>query len=120
MEAEIDFDGDLEEFRQKLGQFEGELQDQLTGALDDIMARIRDTAKLYAPVDTGQLRASLESAITANSDQLIQGSVGSDLVYSIIQEIEQPYVRPAMQQNTGYIQRRLQSAVDDAVDSTFA
>ena len=60
--------------------------------LDLVAKRIRDKAKELVPVDSGELRKSIEVSDGSGGSQM----VGSDLDYSMIVELRQPYLRPAL------------------------
>jgi hypothetical protein len=69
---------------------QAELRRQLTGPSGlvtrhvlRVTERIANRARLYAPVDTGNLRASITTAVRTEGDRVI-GTVGSPVVYAVV------------------------------------
>lgn len=114
MQMDLDFGGDLEALQSALADFEDALVEELSAAVDRIMAEITRASKRNAPVDTGRLRNSIESVVEQTAEAILEGTVGSDVPYAIIQEIEQPYVRPAIERNRDTIYRETERAVQSA------
>jgi hypothetical protein len=82
MTVELSFDeGDLSlgELQSALEQLPSILDDKLADAATDIAQRLVGTARENAPVDTGQLRSSLEGATEQISETIHRVVVGSNL-----------------------------------------
>lgn len=101
------------------GQFDdldAALASELEAAMEDATIRVMTDAARYAPVLTSDLRASIEQEIERVGEHVVRGLIGSDVEYAPIQEIEQPYLRPAIEDNLPYIEDRFERAVRDAID----
>jgi phage gpG-like protein len=74
-----------------------------------VLAVTRD-AKIFAPVDTGRLRASITPSVTSSADA-VQGVVGSNVEYAPYQERGTWPVKP---DKTGprYLQRAFEKNVE--------
>ena len=72
----------------------------INGLLDRVGAKLVDSAKAYAPVDTGDLRDSIEVKGKDYENKVVK--VGSSCEYAIYQEFSTskqngtPYLRPAL------------------------
>lgn len=100
----------------KIAGFEAALDVRLEAAMKDAVEKVEKDAKTDAPVDTGALRASIASAVSEESD-LLRGVIGSNMDYAPIQEVTQPYLRPAVEANLSWIVDRFESAVEEAAES---
>lgn len=67
-------------------------------------------AKINAPVDTGRLRASITPEI-ATRDTVVQGIVGSNVVYAPFQEKKKKYLYRALIENKQRIYQILADVV---------
>lgn len=73
---------------------------------------VRDNAKAICPVDTGNLRASLESKSSG-----MQATVGTNVEYGIYQEFgtykmaAQPYLRPSLTSCEGEVLAAVKKAM---------
>ena len=102
----------------RLRSLEAELSGHLERAAEDIVLKIEADAARNAPVDTGRLRASIDSMVERVSQDMIRGVVGSNVDYALAQEIEQPYVRPAIESNRGFILERIEAALESAWEAS--
>ena len=107
---------DLHDLARHLLQIEDRVGDELESALEDIAIRVEADAARMAPVDTGRLRASITHSVEQIGRNAFVAYIGSNVEYAPIQEIEQPYLRPAFEQNRGFITDRLQTAMENAVE----
>ena len=95
------------------------LQKEIIRQLKDVAVQIgllivRTATRLVA-VDTGNLRASLDSDVQEIGEHAIKVLAGSNVGYATIQEVMQPYLRPALRQNTSEIERLVGKAQQQAV-----
>ena len=88
---------------------------ELPKAAEEIGLKIEASAKENAPVDTGTLRASIAQDVERVVAHTVKALIGTNVEYSIIQEVEQPYLRPAIEQNRDYIKERVKQAFENAV-----
>jgi hypothetical protein len=115
MDAELEFDGDTPADRAaSLREFQRVLPAHLESAMDDVVTRIQADAARNAPVDTGRLRASIESLVEQIAADVIKGTVGSNLDYAPEQEIRTGFLRDAIESNRQWIVERIEQAVEAA------
>ena len=92
----------------------------LPAAAEDIALKLEKTAKELAPVDTGNLRASIEGVSEKVAAHTVKVIVGSNVEYAPAQELgtatteAQPYIRPAIEQHREWIKERVQEAFEKA------
>jgi len=118
-----DFDiGDVAAMKAKLSLLRASLPDAEEAKMKRIVLQIERDAKSIAPVDTGNLRASIESRVIRNNDGKITGVVGSNVKYAPFQEFgtskmgAQPYLRPAVEKNRETVRELLGEGFNDAVE----
>jgi len=118
-----DFDiGDIAAMKAKLSLLRASLPDAEEAKMKRIVLQIERDAKSIAPVDTGNLRASIESRVIRNNDGKITGVVGSNVKYAPFQEFgtskmgAQPYLRPAVEKNRETVRELLGEGFNDAVE----
>lgn len=78
--------------------------------------KVQNTAKIYSPYKTGNLRRSIAHKI--NND--LTASVGSNLVYARVREFNTKsrptgYLRPALKSNKKYIEKVVQDHIKKAI-----
>lgn len=77
-------------------------------ALTKIGLVVQDDARLRSPVDTGNLRGSIDHKVNVSDDSV---AIGTNLKYGIFVEKgtsrqkAQPYLEPAATENRGLIER---------------
>jgi HK97 gp10 family phage protein len=104
MGGDIDI-GDIAAMKAKLSLLRASLPDAEEAKMKRIVLQIERDAKSIVPVDTGNLRASIESRVIRNNDGGITGVVGTNTDYAAFVEFgtskmgAQPYLRPAVEQN---------------------
>lgn len=77
------FEGDdLDDLARKLEELEAALEKHLTSAMETAVLLIEGTAKRLAPVDTGRLRASIESEVRQVASHVVEGHVGTNVEYA--------------------------------------
>ena len=101
----------LEETQQKMSQVMKDLRGQpLQKAMRDATLVVTRQAKIYSPVDTGRLRASITPEVVRR-DTVVQGIVGSNVFYAPFQEEKRKYLYRALTENAQRIYQILQDAV---------
>lgn len=70
--------------------------EEIRDDLERRVKRVERRAKGLVDVETGRLRDSIGSEVRREGLGLV-GVVGSDLEYSLVEEIRDPYLRPAVQ-----------------------
>jgi len=118
METELSWDKSPEDLLDKFDSFEEELTDQLVLAMGDIVMKSERGAKHKVNVDTGRLRASIESYAQKLSKTLIEGFIGSNVYYAPFQEVIDPYLRPTIEENMQYAKQRVKEAVETAWENS--
>ena len=100
-----------EQVQAKLNQVAKDLQGEpLEKAMKDATLVVTRQAKIYSPVDTGRLRASITPEVVRR-DTVVQGIVGSNVFYAPFQEEKKKYLYRALVENAGQIYRILKDAV---------
>ena len=66
----------------KLALFDRALDNRLEAAMDDAVLMVEREAKGRAPVDTGNLRASIASEVRTDVKEAVKGVVGSGVSYA--------------------------------------
>jgi len=80
-----DFDiGDIAAMKAKLSLLRASLPDAEEAKMKRIVLQIERDAKSIVPVDTGNLRASIESRVIRNNDGDITGVVGTNTDYAVL------------------------------------
>lgn len=113
----IDFEWPSEDPAERVAFLES-VQMALPGSLEDaahdIGARVIATASRLVRVDTGRLRASLAWEVEDVGLYAIGTVLGSNVEYSEYVEADYPFLRPAIRQESGYIERRIREAESQA------
>ena len=89
---------------------------ELPKAAEEIGVKLERTAKELAPVDTGNLRASVTGAAEKVAAHTAKVLLGSNVEYAPVQEVQQPYLRPAIEQHREWIKERVKEAFESAVN----
>ena len=106
----------LEETQAKMSQVMKDLKGQpLQKAMRDATLVVTRQAKIYSPVDTGRLRASITPEVVRR-DTVVQGIVGSNVFYAPFQEGRKKYLYRALIENAEKIYRILKDAVGRIVE----
>lgn len=96
---------------------ERKISEQIDRALEAIGLYVEGEAKLNAPVDTGNLRGSIDHKV--NDDHVI---VGTNVEYAVYVEKgtskkkAQPYLTPAAEENIENIKRLAQRYLNEVSD----
>lgn len=77
----------VEELRAKLKQVQSDLKGQpMVQGMQEATLAVTGSARRYAPVDTGRLRASIMPSVTSTGDS-VRGVVGSNVKHAPFQEL---------------------------------
>lgn len=107
-------------FAAKLALFGKVLDQRLGEAMEKVVLMVEATAARLAPVDTGNLRASIVSEVRDDVRDRVAGYVGTNVEYAPFQEFgtsrmdAQPFLRPAIEAHRGQIRGEFRQAVDEA------
>lgn len=111
----LEWDGpDPQDFAEALAEFGRILPDHLERAGEDIGARVQSTAARIVNVDTGRLRASIDSEVDRMNRHVIRVVVGSNVEYAPFHEMDYPYLRPAFEAEAAWIESRYEKAIESA------
>lgn len=88
-----------------LKRCKAQMQQRMLSAVQDAVKRTAEDARAFAPVDTGVLRGSI-TGLVQTSDSRVSGEVMANSSHALYVEMgtgrraAQPYLRPALQQNS--------------------
>lgn len=99
---------------QRLKDLQETIGTNLEEAAEEITLRVMADARRLVNVDTGRLRASIETAVERVMEHTVKAIVGSNVYYAPYQEIIKPYLRPAFEQNRHEIRRIIRDALQQA------
>lgn len=100
----------------RLQELQETVSTNLEDAAEEISLSVMADAARNAPVDTGRLRASIDQDVERVTRHTVKALVGSNVEYAPIQEVDQPYLRPAFEANRKDIRRLVNKALDNAVE----
>jgi len=106
----------------KLNALDGALPDAEEAKMRQALLRIERDAKQIVPVDTGDLRASIESRVIRNAEGEVVGVIGSNVKYAPFIEFgtskmgAQPFLRPAVEKNRETIRTLLGEGFGEATE----
>lgn len=101
---------------QRMQELDDAVEQNLEEAAEEIGLRIMADARRNAPVDTGRLRSSIQQETRQLTEHAVKVLVGSGVTYAPVQEIQQPYLRPAVESNKDVILRIVREAMAEAAD----
>lgn len=117
MDAELEWTGTTpDELAGQFDELQAALQTELEAAMEESTLRVLADAQRNSPVDTGRLRASVEQSVERVGENIVRGTIGSNVEYAPIQEVENPYLRPAIEDNLSFIEARFKQAVRNAIE----
>lgn len=115
MEATLDWQGATPtEAADAFRAFQDELPSHLETAVEELALRIQATAQRLVNVDTGRLRASIDHELERVAEEIVRGSIGSNVAYAPFHEFDYPFLRPAFEEHRADIETRVGQAVEDA------
>lgn len=101
----------IDETQEKINQVMKDLKGPpLQKAMRSATLVVTRTAKVYCPVDTGRLRASITSSVVTRRE-VVQGIVGSNVFYAPFQEERKKYLYRGLVENAQRIYQILADAV---------
>lgn len=111
---------DPDAFMRRLAAFQAVLGERLESAMEKAVQLVEREAKERAPIDTGNLRASIASEVRTDVESAVQGIVGSNVEYAPFQEFgtskmgASPFLQPAIEANRKQILDLFMRAVHEA------
>lgn len=115
MEASLEWDGDEpEDLERRFQTFQQILPEHLEEASEELGFRVEATAKRLVNVDTGRLRADIGHEIERIGEHIVRTEIGSNVEYAEPQEIDHPYLRPAIEEHRDTIEERFGEALETA------
>ncbi|EMA38471.1 HK97 gp10 family phage protein [Halococcus hamelinensis] len=105
----------MKDAAKRLNDLQDEVGTSLKSACEEIGLRVIATAVRLVHVDTGRLRASLESQVEEVGKYAVKVSMGTNVPYGANQERLYPYLRPAIRENEQQIERIVNDALQEAV-----
>ena len=109
---------DMQDAAERLQELQTELQTNLETAMEEVTLRVMADARREVNVDTGRLRASIEQQVEQIAENVVKGTIGSNVEYALWHELDYPYLRPALESNRDFIRERFEEAVQNAVEET--
>lgn len=100
---------------QRLEALQSTVASSLEDALEEATLVVMADARRNAPVDTGRLRADINQEVERIGTQIVKGYVGSNVEYAPFQEILNPYLRPAIEDNRDRIRDIFETAIAAAI-----
>lgn len=107
---------DMDTAIKRLRNLDEAVTQNLEEAAEEIGLRIMADARRLVNVDTGRLRASIETEVQRVMDHVVKVLIGSNVDYAPHQEVISPYLRPAVEKNKDVILRIAREALADAAD----
>ena len=107
---------DMRDVADRLDDLQDKVGTNLEEAAEEIGLRVIATAARLVNVDTGRLRASLSHEVEEVGEHAIKVVMGSNVPYADDHEIDYPYLRPAIEQESDTIERIVNEALEQAAD----
>ena len=107
---------DMRDAAERLQELGEQADANLEEAAEEIALRIMADARRNVNVDTGRLRASIDTEVERITEHTVRAVIGSNVEYSPYLEVTDPYLRPAIQDNADWIRQRIEQALDAAAD----
>jgi len=111
---------DMRSMTKRLQQLQSDVEKEIDAVAEEIALRIVADARRGVNVDTGRLRASIDFETETEGEFKASIRVGSNVEYAISQEFDNPYVRPAIEENRETITSLLEEAVAEAAEENSA
>lgn len=119
-EFKMEHQRSMKDAAERLRDLDNTVGTQLEDAAEEIGLRVMATAARLVNVDTGRLRASLDSTVEDIGRQAVKVAIGSNVSYADIHEWEYPYLRPAIEQEAPKIRELIGDAMSQAVAEASA
>jgi len=111
---------DMRSMTKRLQQLQSDVEKEIDAVAEEIALRIVADARRGVNVDTGRLRASIDFETETEGEFKASIRVGSNVEYAIFQEFDDPYIRPAIEENRETITELIEEAVADKVKENSA
>ena len=111
---------DMRSMTKRLQQLQSDVEKEIDAVAEEIALRIVADARRGVNVDTGRLRASIDFETETEGEFKASIRVGSNVEYAISQEFDNPYIRPAIEENRETITDLIEEAVADKVKANSA
>jgi len=111
---------DMRSMTKRLQQLQSDVEKEIDAVAEEIALRIVADARRGVNVDTGRLRASIDFETETEGEFKASIRVGSNVEYAISQEFDNPYIRPAIEENRETITDLIEEAVADKVKENSA
>jgi vacuolar-type H+-ATPase subunit H len=111
---------DMRSMTKRLQQLQSDVEKEIDAVAEEIALRIVADARRGVNVDTGRLRASIDFETETEGEFKASIRVGSNVEYAISQEFDNPYIRPAIEENRETITSLLEEAVAEAAEGNSA
>ena len=111
---------DMRSMTKRLQQLQSDVEKEIDAVAEEIALRIVADARRGVNVDTGRLRASIDFETETEGEFKASIRVGSNVEYAIFQEFDNPYIRPAIEENRETITDLIEEAVADKVKENSA
>jgi len=111
---------DMRSMTKRLQQLQSDVEKEIDAVAEEIALRIVADARRGVNVDTGRLRASIDFETETEGEFKASIRVGSNVEYAIFQEFDDPYIRPAIEENRETITDLIEEAVADKVKENSA
>lgn len=123
VEVEFEFEEGKspEELEDRLEELQRRVRSDLEDAMQQAVLMVEADAKRNAPVDTGRLRADINSAVERVAEYVVHGYVGNNVDYAIYVELEiqkegLAYLQPALEENREDIIELFEDAIENSID----
>ena len=120
IKIELEWEITPAEFAESFTASVNDLEGELEKAVEDVLDVVGTSAKQYAPVDTGELRDSIEWLVTSIANAIVEAEIRVGAKHGVFQEFgtiyhqAQPYLRPALDEHKDFINSRVEEAVEAA------
>lgn len=119
-EFKMEHQRNMHDVAERLRDIQNTANKELDEAAEEIGLRILADAARKVNVDTGRLRASLDSGVEEIGEWAVKVSVGSNVEYAPYHEADYPFLRPAIEENEDFIRSRIEEALKIAAEEASA
>lgn len=119
-EFKMEHNRNMHDVANRLRDLQNTTNRELEGAAEEIGLRILADAARMVNIDTGRLRASLDTDVEDIGEWAVKVVVGSNVGYADIHEMDYPFLRPAVEQNEEQIRQLVEEALETAAEEASA
>ena len=125
MDVQLDWDIEPSVVAGRFDEFLDAVERELQTEVDAVVELIASDAQSNAPVDTGELRDSIEAVMEEASELIIRGAIEVGAEHGVYQEFgtihmpAQPYLAPALDANREELISRSEQAITRAAKQVF-